>query len=56
MDKARGGQDHGWEVGIAGVRKSGGGGKWRQLYMHNNKKRGKNESSIFPFYNEQNDP
>ena len=26
-----------WEVGIAGV-----GGKWRQLNLNNNKKRGKN--------------
>ena len=30
-DKA--GWDRGWEVGMAGV-----GGKWRQLYLNNNKK------------------
>ena len=34
MDKAKGGQDRGWEVGMAGV-----GGKWRQLYLNNKKKK-----------------
>ena len=35
-DKA--GCDRGWEVGMAGV-----GGKWRQLYLNNNKKFKKQE-------------
>ena len=36
MGKTKGGQDQGWEVGMAGV---GGlvGRKWRQLYLNNNK-------------------
>ena len=36
MDRAKGGWDQGWEVGMAGV---GGvvGGKWRQLYLNNKK-------------------
>ena len=35
MDKAKGGWDRGWEVGMARVR--GVWGKWRQLYLNNNK-------------------
>ena len=35
MDKTKEGWDQGWEVGMAGVRGSGG-GKWRQLYLNNN--------------------
>ena len=31
-NKAKEGSDQGWEVGMAGV-----GGKWRQLYLNNNK-------------------
>ena len=38
MDKAKGGQDQGWEVEMAGVGEMGG-GKWRQLYLNNNKER-----------------
>ena len=42
MDKTKGRWDHGWEmemVGLGGVA----GGKWRQLYLNNNKKKsGKN--------------
>ena len=37
MDKAKGGEDWGWDTGMIGV----GGvvrGKWRQLYLNNNKK------------------
>ena len=36
MGKDKEGKDRGWEVGMAGV---GGmvGGKWRQLYLNNNK-------------------
>ena len=30
--------DQDWEVGLAGVGGSGGGEKWRQLYLNNNKK------------------
>ena len=37
MDKTKGGWDHGWEVGMAGVR--GVGVEWRQLYLNNDKKK-----------------
>ena len=33
--KPKRGQDRGWEVGMVG---GSGGGKWRQLYLNNNKK------------------
>ena len=36
MDKTKGG-GQGWDVGMAGVRGSSE-GKWRQLYLNNNKK------------------
>ena len=36
-EKTKGGQDQGWEVGMAEVGESSG-GKWRQLYLNNNKK------------------
>ena len=36
MDKAKGGQDQGWKVGMGGVGEEWwGGGKWRQLYLNN---------------------
>ena len=34
-DKTKEGYNQGWEVGMAGVGRSGG-GKWRQLYLNNN--------------------
>ena len=45
MDKAKGGQDRGQEVGMAGVGGNGG-GKWRQLCLNNNKKNKKIRKSI----------
>ena len=42
MDKTKGGWDQGWEVGMAGVGESW--GEWRQLYLNNNKKYGKNRT------------
>ena len=39
MDKAKGDQDQGQEVGMAGVGGSHGGGEWRQLYLNNNEKK-----------------
>ena len=36
MDKTKGGWDQGWEVGMTGVGRSSGGGKWRQWYLNNN--------------------
>ena len=40
MDKTKGEQDQGWEVGMAGVGR-GMGGEWRHLYLTNNKKKKK---------------
>ena len=37
VDKIQGGSDQGWEVWMARV-EGNGGGKWRQLYLNNNKK------------------
>ena len=37
MDKTKGEQDRGWEVGMGGEGWSGG-GKWTQLYLNSNKK------------------
>ena len=37
MNKTKGGQDKGWEVGMAGVG-GGEGGEWRQPYLNKNKK------------------
>ena len=37
MDKAKGGQDRGWEVGM-GLMEGSGEGKWRQLHWNGNKK------------------
>ena len=39
MDKTKVGWDQGWEVGMGG----GGGEKWGQLYLNNNKKTIKNQ-------------
>ena len=39
MDKAKEGQDRGWEVEMAGVGGGVVGEKWRQLYLNNNKKK-----------------
>ena len=33
MDKAKAGQDLGWEVGVSGMGQSGW-GKWRQVYLN----------------------
>ena len=44
MDKVKAGKDRGWEVRMAGV-EGNGGGKWRQLYLNNNKKCEK----LFPY-------
>ena len=44
MDKTKGDSDQGWEVGMASM------GKWRQLYLNNNKKNKiKKKSSVENF-------
>ena len=45
MDKTKGGQDEGWEVGMTGVGRVVG-GKWRQLFLNNSKKVNKNKNYI----------